>query len=90
MERAGGGAASDGWLALLDEPALAASSGDEVPQAVLGVGGHLAFDLLPQLGEAPGQEARDVHLGDAEGLTDLGLGLLVDETQREDHALALR
>ena len=74
----------------LEARATCSSAGDEFSQALLRVGVHRAPDLVLQLGEGSPQQARDVHLGDAEDLPDLGLGLVVDEAQSEDRAFPLR
>ena len=42
-----------------------------------------------ELGEDPREDPRDLHLGDADLLGDLRLGLLLEEAQVEDLLLAL-
>ena len=47
-------------------------------------------ERLAQPAEAAPQDPRDLHLGDADGLRDLPLGLLPVEAQMEDPAVTLR
>ena len=49
----------------------------------------LRRDLVPHLLDRAPDEARDVHLGDADLLCDLGLGQALEEPQVEDAPLAL-
>src|SRR5205085_5525355 len=49
---------------------------------------RLFADRLPELPQRPGQQAGDVHLGDPQGLGDLGLGLAQVEPQVQDPAFA--
>src|SRR6201994_4237201 len=45
-------------------------------------------EAVAELGEGPGQQAGDVHLGDAELGRDLGLGQVAEEPEQEDLLLA--
>ena len=49
----------------------------------------LLLDLLPDPGQRPAQDPRDVHLRVADPLGDLRLGHVVDEAQAQDQPLAL-
>src|SRR5256885_3522755 len=53
-------------------------------------GGGLGAGPVPQLGQAPGQQAGDVHLADPEPGGDLRLGHAPEEPEMDDHLLPLR
>src|SRR3712207_9280593 len=59
------------------------------PSAVAGVSHGVGRQLRAQLGEGLGEQAGDVHLGDADLVGDLGLGQDAEEAQGEDLLFAL-
>ncbi len=87
-------AASDFWIttrarAVTDE--AEALTIEQQPQAQLsGLGCVRLFGEGTQLGHAAGQQAGDLHLGDAEAAGDLGLGQALEEPQLDHLALAAR
>ena len=56
---------------------------------VTATAGPWSAELAAQLDEHPGQDPGHLHLGDADLLGDLRLGLLLEEPEVEDLALAL-
>ena len=52
------------------------------------IGLRMVEQLGAELCQGARQQPRDVHLGDADALSDLGLSQLAEEPQHHDHALA--